>query len=401
MGDQFLIDAPEATSGLPVSLSIVSGPAALNRVYTDRLAGASYVGTALDHHTALVDVSTFPHKTLGQWHQFFSRDFCAQWNLPLLPRPAPGYAEYSVRAVGWPLLIAAGAWITGLDAEPVSKILSHFCVLLAALFTALSLKRLQCGREIALFGAVTVFLGSSYWIFANTAMAEAALGADVACVIYAMVAGNGILLGLALALGAWLKFQFLAPSMALFLLGLVLIPPHQRIRLMAAFFLGISSYLLFNFLTYGQIKPPMLWTPGSPFKAFNYFFLDPKTSIILRNPWIIVLSMSLIVSSKEVQKKNLYQVFGYFIFILILPPLFYGIYDGGSGYPCRLIQPILIVLAILLGIMLKHSGGVVRVITMLLVTLSILINLVAAFSDPQLTWSPTWFWMKAFFQHLS
>ena len=377
----------------------------LRTVYDENAAGYSragkvFVGANLDHHTALVDVGRFPHKTLGQWHQFFSEDFRREWNLPTLPDPPKGYAEYSVRAVGWPLFIAAAASVTGLDAEPVAKILSHLCVLLAALFTALSLSRLHCGREISLFGAVTVFLGSSYWIFANTAMAEASMGACLACVIYAMIAGNGILLGLALSLGAWMKFQFLAPAGALFLMGMVVIPSQQRIRLLVAFVCGIGSYLLFNFLSYGQIKPPMLWIPGSPLKAFAYFFLDPQTSILLRNPWILAL-IGIPIYFRKAIPSNLLLVLGATLCILILPPMLYGEYVGGYGYPCRLIQPALIILVIFLGLMMKNAGAILRSTMMGLVTLSILINLIAAISDPRLTWSPSWIWMQAFIQHLS
>jgi hypothetical protein len=377
----------------------------LRKVYDENAAGAdmagrAFLGANLDHHTALVDVGKFPHKTLGDWHQFFSEQHRKEWNLPELPDPPKGYTEYSVRAVGWPLLIGAGAWITGLDAEPVSKILSHFSVLLAAIFTALSLLRLQCGREIALFGAVTMFLGSSYWIFANTAMAEASMGACLACVIYALIAGNGILLGVVLSLGAWLKFQFLAPAGVLFLMGLVVIPPYQRIRLLVAFALGIGSYLIFNFLCYGQIKPPMMWIPGNPLKAFWYFFLDPQTSILLRNPWIFVLFGMIAIPRKSIDRNRLIFL-GVVLGIVILPPLMWGDYQGGYGYPCRLIQPALIILVVFLGLLLQKAGTILRGAAMALVTLSILINLVAAISDPRLTWSPTWLWMQAFFQHLS
>lgn len=364
------------------------------------LAGRAFAGASLDHHTALVDIGRFPHKTLGQWHQFFSEDFRKEWNLPELPEPPVGYAEYSVRAVGWPLLVAAGSFGIGFDAEAVGKILSHLCVLLAALFVALTLRRLGCESVVSVFCAVTIFLGSSYWIFANTAMAEASLGACLACVIYAMIAGNGILLGLALSLGAWMKFQFLAPAGALFLMGMVLIPSHQRIRLVVVFAIGIGSYLLFNFLCYGQIKPPMLWIPGSPLKALSYFFLDPQTSILLRNPWIFALA-GIPFSLRKAVSLNLFLILGATLGILILPPLLYGEYVGGYGYPCRLIQPALIILVVFLGLLLQKAGTILRGAAMALVTLSILINLVAAISDPRLTWSPTWLWMQAFFQHLS
>jgi hypothetical protein len=135
----------------------------LRKVYDENaegsnMAGRAFLGATLDHHTALVDIGKFPHKTLGQWHQFFSEDFRKEWNLPILPDPPQGYAEYSVRAVGWPFLIAAGSFLTGLNAEPTAKILSHLWVLLAAFFTALSLQKLKCGGICSGDGLSGIFL---------------------------------------------------------------------------------------------------------------------------------------------------------------------------------------------------------------------------------------------------
>jgi hypothetical protein len=364
------------------------------------MAGKGFAGASLDHHTALVDVSKFPHKTLGPWHQFNSQEYRDAAGLKLPPKPPEGYQEYSVRAIGWPLIIALGSFGSGLDPESVGKIVSHLCVLIASLFVALSLRRLGCELDVSVFCGVTIFLGSSYWIFANTAMAEASMGACLACVIYALIAGNGILLGLALSLGAWVKFQFLAPAGALFLMGMMVIPSRQRVRLLIAFACGIGSYLIFNFVTYGQIKPPMPWIPGSPLKALTYFFLDPHTSILLRNPWVFALAVVPFIMHDSITKNTLLILIVIFA-VLILPPLLWGDFEGGYGYPCRLIQPALIILVIILGLLLQEAGTILRGAAMALVTLSILINLIAAISDPRLTWSPTWLWMQAFFQHLS
>lgn len=377
----------------------------LRKVYDQHAAGSNmagkpFIGVNLDHHTALVDMGVFPHKTLGQWHQFFSEDYRKEWNLPVLPDPPRVYAEYSVRALGWPLLIAVGVGVLGLDAEMVSKLLSHCCVLLAGFFVALSLRKLHCRGEIALFGAVTLVLGSSYWIFANTAMAESALGACLACVLYAMIAGYGFILGIALALGAWMKFQFLAPSMVFFLIGMILIPRGKRFPLLLSFILGIGGYFLFNILCYGQIQPPMVLRSGNPMKAFSYFFLNPSTSILLRNPWILSL-LILPFIQRAILPRRLALILGVMLGVLIVLPLSVGYFDGGYGYPCRLILPTLIIFAILLGLILQSEGRIVTILILMLVALSILINLVAAISDPRLTWSPTWLWMLAFFRHLS
>lgn len=362
----------------------------------ENFAGKRFVGVALAHGTQLVDANSFPRKTLPSWNEYAG-------NTPVtapLPNPPVNYLEYSSRAVGWPLIIAGVSYMTGADAEIISKILSHLAALITGGFVFLILRNSKCSHEISLFAAVTLCLGSSYLLFANMAMAEAVLGTCVAGSLYALFVKRPFLLGLLLGIGIWVKFQFLLPSFVIF--GLAIIFFNRRELLLASIPYIVLGFALmaFNFFSYGQIRPPMAWISGNPIKAFTYFFLDPQTSILLRNPWIFAL-LGMIAISHKLLNRNLLLTLGAVICTLILPPLMWGDYQGGYGFPCRLIQPTLIVVVILFGLMLQRSGSALRAISMLLVTLSILINLIAAISNPQLTWTPTWIWMQAFWRHLS
>jgi hypothetical protein len=238
-------------------------------------AGKIFTGIPLDHHTVITTSdSNGMSKSLGAWHDFFDADHRARWNIPKPPPLPQKYNEKSARAIGWPLVIAATSILMPwMSVESLAKVLSHICILLTSVFVALVLKKRGASPTSWFAGGLCLFLGSSYWVYANSAFADPLLGLIVASSIFCLeFSVYPITLGCLMILGAWVKFQFLPIALILVVLSFLRYSSKNFLKIIIVSAGGIIALIVFNLMEYGHISPPMRWLQSNPIEAFHYFF---------------------------------------------------------------------------------------------------------------------------------
>lgn len=365
------------------------------QMHGENYAGLRFQGIALDHHTVLVDTNTFPPTFLGKWH-----DYAQGKNHDLQGRALPpvpqNYSEYSARAMGWPILIALGSLCSSLSAEIVSKLLSHFFLLASAIFIFRTCILLKISIGSSLLAALAFSLGSSNWLFANTAFAETALLFYYSSAIFYFLRRQVWPLCLLSIFAVWLKFQLFLPASVFLLCALSRSKIQKSLFPALVFLAGVGGLLWFHLSLYGRIKPPMDWCFGNPIESLWYFFFDPATSIFLRNIWMICIPLACgKMVSVEIDRFEL-GALGAFFGLAFLPIVFWGYFDGGYCYPDRLIIFVTVPASFLLGFSVESSRTWLRVLLVGLVLLSVVINWKAALTIPELTWKPGWTWLGIF-----
>ena len=358
-------------------------------------AGKIFTGIPLDHHTVITtsDSNGFS-KSLGAWHDFFDADHRARWNIPKPPPLPQTYNEKSARAIGWPLVIAGTSllmpWIS---VESLAKVLSHICVFLTSVFVALVLKKRGGSPTSWLAGGLCLFLGSSYWVYANSAFADPLLGLIVASSIFCLeLSVYPITLACLMILGAWVKFQFLPIALVLVVLSFLRYSSKTFLKIIIVSAGGIIALIVFNLMEYGHMSPPMRWIQSNPIEAFHYFFVDPSTSILIRNPWLIAVLTAFCLPQVR-HAIRIAPSFWLLLGSLIIVPLSWGFYSGGYCYPGRLILPALIPAALLFGALFDVAEKKGKILLCLSLAASILVNFAASVSDPRATWAPTLEWL--------
>jgi len=369
-------------------------------------AGKLFKGVPLDRHTVMVDTSLFPRKDIGEY-RFAILEVEKMYSLKGRYDYPSQIKEYSFRAIGWPALIAAFSYCSGLKTELSALLLSHFAVLAASILIFLILQRFGCEPKNRLMAAIAFCIGSQYFFYANTAFADAFAGFVLAGTLFALFQKNGFLLALMIGLGYWTKNQFFLMGGGFGLLGLYLFPPKQKIFLGSASLAILLSFTLFNYFVYGHFYPPVIqaWTKvGNPFAALYYFFLSPETSIILRNPWLLPIIILFFVRLFQRDKRfcygELFWIISITAFIIFGHLAFFGSYDEGYDYPCRHLMPLVVPAAILFGIFLQEASMTFVIIILFSFFLSSQVNLLASLADPRLTYLHNWIWLRNIFGFL-
>ncbi|GAT31586.1 hypothetical protein TSACC_1137 [Terrimicrobium sacchariphilum] len=340
-------------------------------------AGEHFVKQKLAHHTAVVQTIDRKPEIIG----FGFEPDAAE----LLQRPAT--VEKSVRAVGWPFIIAAFSAPWPSQTEIVAKILSHFLVLGTALLVALTARSLGCSITSAAIGAITIAFGSQYWIYANTAFAEPLLGFCIALSIYALqVRKHAALFGLALVTGIWAKFQFIPPACVFLVLAFFRFSRPRFALAAAVLFVGGVGVLVFNHYQYGQLQPPMKWETGSPLAAMYYYFVSSETSVFSKNTWLVVVAVGLAASFLPgVPRPNIF--WWVILLALSLPSIFWAYFNGGFCFPGRLFMSPFIPAAIFFAVLAETKIRSVRYLVIGILIASILQNFLGAMTNPDLTWT--------------
>ena len=86
-----------------------------------------------------------------------------------------------------------------------------------------------------------------------------------------------------------MKFQFLPIALILVVLSFLRYSSKNFLKIIIVSAGGIIALIVFNLMEYGHISPPMRWLQSNPIEAFHYFFVEPSTSILIRNPWLIAV----------------------------------------------------------------------------------------------------------------
>ncbi len=339
-------------------------------------AGKRFAGRALDRHTVIIDHSIRPPKIVAT----------GNGGEPL-PEMTAAHRERSVRAIGWPAAIAAFSFaLPSVPLDLVAKILAHLCVIGCAVFVALAALRTGA-TDFGAFGAgLAVAMGSSFWIYANTAFAEPLLGLCLACSLYCLTGrDHPLLLGGAIAMGMWTKFQFYPVALTFLVIAFLVYPPTKRWLLVLIIGLCAGSLAIFHLLEYGTLKPPMTWVPGEPIAALRHFFVNPSTSIIRESSWLIIVVIAASVSFFQGLPKP--SITWWMIsFSICAPPVLWGIYDGGHCFPGRLIMLLFLPAALFFAHLLDSPSRSIRTLSIALLVAAILSNLAAALRDPSITW---------------
>jgi len=340
-------------------------------------AGAHFAHSTLDHHTVIVQTVDRRPKIIG----FGSSTETTE------PSHRPDVVEKSVRAVGWPFVIAAFSVPWPTQTEIVAKILAHLLVLGTALLVALTARNLGCSKTSSALGAIALAFGSQYWIYANTAFAEPLLGFCIAFSLYALqIRKHALLFGLALVIGVWTKFQFIPPAGVLLVLAFFRLSRSRFILAAAVLLIGVSGLLLFNFSQYGQLQPPMKWETGSPLEAMYHYFVNPETSIFANNIWLVIAAIGLaLFFLPGVPRPKLF--WWAVVFALSLPSIFWAYFDGGFCFPGRLIMSPFIPAAIFFAALAETQIRSVRYLIIGILIASILQNFLGAMADPANTWT--------------
>lgn len=339
-------------------------------------AGARFAGLKLDHHTVVVQTIDQAPKIIGYG---FAPDASK-----LTQRP--NTVEKSIRAVGWPFIIAAFSVPWPTQTEIVAKLLAHVLVLGTALLVALTTRALGCSLTSSALGGIAVAFGSQYWIYANTAFAEPLLGFCIALSLYSLqVRKHALLFGLALVTGIWAKFQFIPPACVLLVLAFFRFS-RQRFALAAIVLLiGAAGVLIFNSCQYGQLQPPMKWETGSPLAAMSHYFVDRQTSVFANNYWLVIVAIGLVVSFLPGVPRP--QASWWVVLLaLSLPSIFWAYFDGGFCYPGRLFMSPFIPAAIFLAALAETKIRSVRHLIIGILIASILQNFFGAMANPANTW---------------
>ncbi len=296
-------------------------------------------------------------------------------------------SERSVRAVGWSVLIAAAASLVPFaPTEIVAKILAHLCVLGTALLIGLSLKNSGASDGVAFVGGMAIALGSSFWVYANTAFAEPLAGLCIAAAIYSASSRKfPWLLAVALAVAVWTKFQ-LYPAVAVLWLAAIRQFGIRRMIWPTAFCaLNVFGLLAFNYSQCGAIRPPMEWVFGSPGKAFVYYLSDSHGSVFSRKPWLLLAVAAAVLSLiQNFARPSLW--WWLLTASLFLPTIFWAEFEGGFGYPGRLVMLAFIPAALLFAPLIESRSLAVKSAAFCLLGLSVLTNFAAALSSPVATW---------------
>jgi hypothetical protein len=365
-------------------------------------------GPGFDHHTVIVNTNSFPPVEVVAWAKYYLPDGKVSPSGKVLEVPE-NYAEYSIRPPGWPIVIATITAITKLKVEFTSLILSHIAVIVMAICIFLYLKKIGCENEVSFVSAITILIGSCYWIYANTAFADAFMGALIALVIYSLRFRKLWIFAISLSLGIWIKYQFV-----FYVLGFLLISPirfsfKDIIKIVLVLIGSTIAFMLFHYRVYGHFGPVTATAveSGDIFEQLNYAFLNPSTSILLRNPWTYSLvGLLYIPFTEKIKETALFskelRFLSVVFLVLIIPVMFYGLayYPLGWGWPGRTVMPILIVLAIAFGLLLKSSNLLVCLICLALLGASIFIHLIAGFSDLNQVHHYDWVWLSFFFQKI-
>lgn len=368
-------------------------------------AGKIFKGAPLDHHTLLVDTNVHPHRELAIWASYAFPELRAKYKWPDPPPFPENYAEYSCRAVGWPVLIAAFSKLAGLNVEWASLLLSHLAVLGIATLVFLYIRHECLPLPSQVLGSLAILLGSSYWIYANTAFADALQGLILAASLYALRKNMPLLLGFLMGAGIWVKYQFIIMAVTIFVIAMLSFRGKQRNVFVISFALILCPFFICNYIWLGHFLPPKitLVTDFQPLKAFEYFFVSPRTSIPMRNPWVYsTLGFIPILVGLGYQKtieciKANWKILSILVGI-IFPILMTGNYDDGYDYPCRHMMPSLIVFSIAFAYVYANAPMVFKTLCVTLLYLGIFINLVACLSNPNLVNRHNWDWLSVFIQ---
>lgn len=339
-------------------------------------AGKSFAGAYLDHHTYYVDRTTARPNLIGPAN---GRD---------KPKQEIPPSERTVRALGWPACIAVVSFVIPfVEPEILAKCLSHFFVLAAALLMGIIARKSGASLAASAMASAAVAIGSSYWIYANTAFSEPLLGFCLACAIYSIeTRSRPILFASALIVGIWTKFQYIPTASVLLFLGYFRLGRREFHIAAVLFAIGAFSLGVFNLSQYGTLRPPMQWENGVPLDALGYFFTNSKTSILMRNPWLIIVCVAPVIAILPGLPR---PTIGWWLLvasILILPSL-WRYYDGGYCYPGRLILPLILPAALYFAHILECRSFAIRLLCFALLSASILQTTVAAFTSPFITWS--------------
>jgi hypothetical protein len=366
-------------------------------------AGYLFRGAKLDHHTVLIDASSNPHKEIVSWSKYFNDDGTIK-NKLLTPASVDNYAEASIRPPGWPVFIAFFSLISRMNVELSALLLSHFAVILIALVIYLYLTKLGVDQSTSLVSSITLLIGSCYWVYANTAFADALMGANIAIVIYSLRFKKIWLLAISLSLGIWIKYQFIFYVIGFLLFSMTCFSFKEIAKTLAVLFFNTLAFVIFHYLIYGHFGPVTATAveSGNLLEQLNYAFLNISTSILLRNPWtyaLIGLLFIPFIQKEDIKmlRNEIFFLLGIF-FILVIPVMLYGLayYPLGWGWPGRTVMPILIVLSIAFGFFLRWSHPVMKVIGLTLLVLSILVHLIATLSDINLVHHYDWDWLLIF-----
>jgi hypothetical protein len=245
---------------------------------------------------------------------------------------------------------------------------------------------LVCRRSLSFFRIILL-------VYANSAFADPLLGLIVASSIFCLeFSVYPITLGCLMILGAWVKFQFLPIALILVVLSFLRYSSKNFLKIIIVSAGGIIALIVFNLMEYGHISPPMRWLQSNPIEAFHYFFVEPSTSILIRNPWLIAVLTAFCLP----QVRHAIQIapsFWLLLGSLIIVPLSWGFYSGGYCYPGRLILPALIPAALLFGALFDIAEKKGKIMLCLSLAASILVNFAASVSDPRATWAPTLEWL--------
>lgn len=366
-------------------------------------AGYLFRGAKLDHHTVLIDASSNPHKEIVSWSKYFNDDGTIK-NKLLTPAVGDNYAEASIRPPGWPVFIAFFSLISRMNVELSALLLSHFAVILIALVIYLYLTKLGVDQSTSLVSSIALLIGSCYWIYANTAFADALMGATIAFAIYALRFKKTWIFAVSLCLGIWIKYQFVFYVAGFLLISGFRFSFKEIAKVVLVLFLDMVVFMIFHHLIYGHYGPVTATAveSGNCFEQINYAFFNTSTSILLRNPWtysVIGLFWIFFVRGKEKMNLGKEMLFLSGIFsVLLMPVMLYGLayYPLGWGWPGRTVMPILIVLSIAFGFFLRWSHPVIKIIGLTLLVLSILVHLIAALSDINLVHHYNWDWLLMF-----
>lgn len=339
-------------------------------------AGAHFVSHNLDHHTVVVQTVDRKPRIIG---------FGFSSNASEL-RKQPDTVEKSIRAIGWPIVIAAFSAPWPSQTEIVAKILAHLLVLGTALLVALTARALGCSTTSSAIGAIAIAFGSQYWIYANTAFAEPLLGFCIALSLYSLqVRKHALLLGLALVTGIWAKFQFIPPACILLVLAFFRFSRPRFALAASILFIGAAGVLIFNSCQYGQLQPPMKWETGSPLAAMQHYFVNSETSVFANNYWLVIVAIGLAVSFLPGVPRP-HASWWVILLALSLPSIFWAYFDGGFCYPGRLFMSPFIPAAIFLATLAETQIRSVRYLIIGILIASILQNFFGAMANPADTW---------------
>lgn len=345
-------------------------------------AGKNFAGLALDHHIVFVDRSTSPPKMIGIVDKT-TKKIAANF------QPKDALSERTIRAVGWPAIIAFFAMIFPfLEIDTLGKILSHLSVLGTAVLVGFTARRVGAGLVASVAAGFTIIFGSSYWVYANTVFAEPLLGLCLAGAIYCIVnRQHPVWFALALVIGAWTKFQFYPVALVLGGLSFFRFSKRAFWLSFAICILGAVGLAYFNLMQYGHFRPPMPWFEPSPIKALHYFFVDSQDSILMRNPWLILVIIAAVVSLLPGFPRP-GVIWWLLAAVLCIPTILWGVYDGGYCYPGRLLMPLLIPAAIYFAFLLESPFKAGRLLCFALLLASMIQNFAAASAFPAFTWRP-------------